>query len=268
MCIDNINGKNIAIYKWRPDGDIKDIVYYFHGTQSYSLWFNDVANLMSKEGIYVISIDRSGCGYSSGTREDLPDKNEVIKDYVEVINRNSLPGTPITFIGQSFGGSICLAVYFSKLLEAKIDNIVLVTTYLGKLHKLKKDLSDFSKDNTKRKLNFETKDFTADERYARFIDNDPLKWSSITLNSIYQSYLIESSYLNIDIDDYQFEKVLYIHPESDPLVDLNYSKNILQGIFKHKTEIKPIPLDRHFIWFSNQLDDITRYIVNWLRNRK
>ena len=160
MYIDNINGRCIAIYKWKPEGNIKDIVYYFHGTQSYSLWFNDVANLMSSEGIYVISIDRSGCGYSSGIREDLYDKNETIKDYVEVINRNSLPGIPITFIGQSFGGSVCLAVYFSRSLEVTIDNIVLVTSYLVKLHKSGNNLGNYRNNNTKIKLNFKTKDFT------------------------------------------------------------------------------------------------------------
>ncbi|KYQ97218.1 hypothetical protein AWY96_01360 [Serratia plymuthica] len=266
--IDTINGKKIAVYEWRPEGDIKSIVYYFHGTQSYSLWFNDIANLMIKDGIHVISIDRTGCGHSSGTREDIPDKDEAIMDYVALIKRTCQPGIPINFIGQSFGGGICLAVYFSKLLEIEINRIVIVTSYLGKLHTFDNDLRNYDKDNTKIKLNFKTKDFTNNEKYANFIDNDPLKWSSITLNSIYQSYLIESSYLDVNIDHHKLNKALYIHPELDPLVDLNHAKKIFNKIFKNKGETKSVALEQHFIWFSNEINDITKYIIEWLRDDK
>ncbi|MDW6003382.1 alpha/beta hydrolase [Vibrio mangrovi] len=263
--IDTINGENIAIYEWKPEGEVRDIVYYFHGTQSYSLWFNDVANQMVKEGVYVISIDRVGCGYSPGEREHIKDIDETITLYAEFVNRYSHWDVPITFIGQSFGGAISLGVYFSNKLECVVDNIVLVTSYLGKLHRLDECVSVYNGDKTKKSLNFKTLDFTDVNRYIRFIDNDPLKWDSITNHSIYQSYLLEERYLKADINKFNLKQALYLYPELDPLVDVNYAKEIFNKIFKNRSETQSIPFDRHFVWFSSYIDEVTDRIISWIR---
>eukprot|EP00923_Selenidium_pygospionis_P002528 GHVN01003919.1.p1 GENE.GHVN01003919.1~~GHVN01003919.1.p1 ORF type:complete len:373 (-),score=47.98 GHVN01003919.1:320-1438(-) len=157
-------GMNLQVYKWNNHGPQKGVVVLVHGLYSHARhgWFKWVAknekvagdslclnpvmklklegswvDMLLRKGYTVIAYDQQGFGLSEGWqghRGSVEQFDHYAKDAQLVLSHArkcvcESPATPITFIGSSLGGAVCL-----RMLQLKhsipVDSVVLLAPML------------------------------------------------------------------------------------------------------------------------------------------
>ena len=110
------NEKFFATY-WRPTGEVRALIFFCHGYAEYlSASYDEVAEILVKEGFLVFGHDHVGHGRSSGQRvqaSSIADFVQPVLAHVKKVRRdfNDLP----TFIlGHSMGGLITINVLLAE----------------------------------------------------------------------------------------------------------------------------------------------------------
>lgn len=62
----------LALHLWRPRGQVKGAVFYFHGLQSHAGWLWEVGPQFADNDIAFYVLDRRGSGISAGSRTSCP----------------------------------------------------------------------------------------------------------------------------------------------------------------------------------------------------
>jgi alpha-beta hydrolase superfamily lysophospholipase len=259
-----VNGNRLAIHKWIP-ATVKGIVFYFHGLQSHGCWLWEAGQLFAASGLAFICIDRPGSGMSEGLRGEFPPPDQLLSSYARAIAhcRDALPaGVPVNLFGHCLGGSVLAALLNHDDFSTEFDSVVFCSTWLGKLHvtlaetelaRLRDDESDAAWD-----AGLRPEDFTAEQQYVQFIQEDALATRTLTRRSRKHLLELERRYLGMP---WRWSKpVVYISGFQDKVVNLSSALSVFQELTKgHGVSLK-LPTDKHYLFFT----EAKRALVEWV----
>lgn len=175
----------------------EDVILILHGGMSHSGWQAPLAQALrhSRENITVMAADRRGCGLNPN-RGDLGTIRQVIDDVTCHVNFLRRSFTRVHLAGWCQGAQY--ASIAASELSVKPDSLILLTPGFFWNERFRSVitiaenvmLEMISEFNLKPErshacipIPMEAEDFTLEERWLDFIDNDPLKTTQITLKS-------------------------------------------------------------------------------------
>ena len=125
----------IYIREWIPKEKVKKNLFIIHGLGEHSGRYEDLAKILTQEGIGVFSIDLIGHGKSSGRKGHI----KSFEDFINAVEtgviyvRKKFLDTPIILFGHSLGGLISLKFLIdreSKEIERSIISSPWIETAL------------------------------------------------------------------------------------------------------------------------------------------
>merc|ERR1711953_340243 len=106
------NEKFFATY-WRPR-EVKALIFFCHGYAEYlSASYDEVAEILVKEGFLIFGHDHVGHGRSSGQRvqvSSIQDYVQPVLAHVKKVQRDYNADLPLFILGHSMGGLISINV--------------------------------------------------------------------------------------------------------------------------------------------------------------
>jgi alpha-beta hydrolase superfamily lysophospholipase len=259
-----VDGKRLAIHKWIP-ATIKGIVFYFHGLQSHGCWLWEAGQLFAASGLAFVCIDRPGSGMSEGPRGEFPPPDQLLSSYSRAIAhcRATLPANvPVNLFGHCLGGSVLAALLNHDDFSTVVDSVVFCSTWLGKLHvtlaetelaRLRADDSDMAWD-----AGLKAEDFTAEQRYVRFIHEDELATRTLTRRS--RKHLLELERRYLGMPWRRPIPAVYISGYQDEVVDLTSALSVFQELTKGYGASLKLPTDKHYLFFTA----VKHALVEWV----
>jgi alpha-beta hydrolase superfamily lysophospholipase len=262
----SVGGTDLALHLWRPRGETKGAVFYFHGLQSHAGWLWEVGPQFADNDIAFFVLDRRGSGISGGERQDVPDVGTILADYVTAISHvRELIGddVPLTLFGHCLGGSFLAALLHHPDFTVRYDATVFCSTWLGRLHAV---LGDDERAALAAETGTEpwdaglrSTDFTDDPRYREFIDNDDLAARTLTRRSRAVLLALEELYLSPDRPQLPDVPAAFVSGLTDPIVDLDATREVFQDLFCDGGLLVQFPTDRHYLFYT----DVSRSLVDW-----
>ncbi|XP_052242887.1 monoglyceride lipase-like isoform X2 [Dreissena polymorpha] len=122
-------GYNLYCRYWNEDSkyareDIKALLFIVHGYCEHCLFYNELAETLKEQGLYVFSHDHVGHGQSEGTRAHVGDFMEYVQDvfyHIELVKKK-FPQKPVFLLGHSMIAAGKIAARFRpQMIVAKID---------------------------------------------------------------------------------------------------------------------------------------------------
>ncbi|MFF3373150.1 alpha/beta hydrolase [Streptomyces sp. NPDC002680] len=262
----SVDGIDLALHLWRPRGETKGAVFYFHGLQSHAGWLWDVGPQFADNDIAFFVLDRRGSGISGGERQDVPDVGTIVADYVTAITHTrELIGddVPLTLFGHCLGGSFLAALLHHPDFTVRYDATVFCSTWLGRLHAVlgEGERAALTAETSTEPWDagLKSADFTDDPRYREFIDNDDLAARTLTRRSRAVLLALESLYLDPGRPQLPDVPAAFVSGLTDPIVDLDATREVFQGLFSDGGLVVQFPTDRHYLFYT----DVSRSLVDW-----
>lgn len=105
----NTGAKSTLGYHWAPQ-EPKYVMCLVHGICEYAGRYDRMAQMLSGEGIAVISMDLRGHGGSSGKRGHCAPRAEILEDISRILEcaGEQYHDLPLILYGHSFGGNLVL----------------------------------------------------------------------------------------------------------------------------------------------------------------
>ena len=129
------DGKNIFVYKWLPDNDVKvkAVLQIAHGMAEHAARYERFAEKLTKNGYIVYANDHRGHGKTAGSVDDVGYLGEdgfnwMVKDMKELneIIRKDNPALPVYLFGHSMGSM--LSQRYTCLYGNSINGVILSGT--------------------------------------------------------------------------------------------------------------------------------------------
>lgn len=100
-----INGREINVNRWVPDGEPKAVVLISHGLHEHGRRHHGVAEVLAREKYLVIAPDHYAHGLSEGTRGLIVDYKFLIEDFVTLCktSHDEYPLLPFFIVSHSLG---------------------------------------------------------------------------------------------------------------------------------------------------------------------
>ena len=121
------DGKDINVYRWKPEGEIKALIHLSHGMGEHAARYDWTAKKLNEAGYLVTANDHRGHGK---TAELLGDFGEdgwsfMVSDLSEILKANTeaYPDLPVILFGHSMGSM--LSEHFVTLHGKEIDLLIL-----------------------------------------------------------------------------------------------------------------------------------------------
>ncbi|MFN3233821.1 MAG: alpha/beta hydrolase [Gammaproteobacteria bacterium] len=272
VCSIESDGAKLALHSWVPEKP-KAMVYYIHGIQSHAGWLFETGSYFAEKGIAVFVVDRRGSGKSEGIRGDIGNHFQLLNDYLKILRiiRSLYIQLPLTLIGQSLGGSILSALLALPDYDVEYNKVVFCASALGKKHNevsaidYARVISESSMDLID--IPIKDEDFSDQSKYLDFISSDPLLYRKITKRSLASLLLMENLYLSKP-GLLSEKQAVYVCPEEDPIVNLDYSISVFQKLTNEHGEVKRFQTYKHYLWFTDQSMLVHQWIVNWILSTK
>ncbi len=262
----SVDGLDLALHLWRPRGETKGAVFYFHGLQSHAGWLWEVGPQFADNDIAFFVLDRRGSGISGGERQDVPNVDTIIADYVAAIGHTrELIGddVPLTLFGHCLGGSFLAALLHHPAFDVRYDATVFCSTWLGRLHAVlgvEERAALAAETGTQPwDAGLRSADFTDDPRYRDFIDNDDLAARTLTRRSRAVLLALEQLYLDPDRRQLPDVPAAFVSGRTDPIIDLDATREVFQELFSDGGLAVQFPTDRHYLFYT----DVSRALVDW-----
>jgi len=104
-----IDGAELPLKSWLPDGDVKAVVLAVYGINDYSHAFEMPAKIWAQDGIATYAYDQRGFGAAPGPGS-WAGEGRLAVDAINAIRvlRRTFPGRPIYLLGESMGGAIAI----------------------------------------------------------------------------------------------------------------------------------------------------------------
>uniref|UniRef100_V9KKM2 Monoglyceride lipase n=1 Tax=Callorhinchus milii TaxID=7868 RepID=V9KKM2_CALMI len=106
----NTDGQYLFCRYWSPKTKPRALVMIMHGAGEHSGRYNELAELIMNESIFVFAHDHVGHGQSEGNRMVISNFQVYIRDCLQHIDhmKEKYPGLNIFLIGHSMGGAIAI----------------------------------------------------------------------------------------------------------------------------------------------------------------
>ncbi|MCR9213478.1 MAG: lysophospholipase [Proteobacteria bacterium] len=104
-----IDGVNLPMKSWKPDGDISGIIIAVHGMNDYRNAFAFPGSWWRSQGLYTFAYDQRGFGET----EEIgvwPGEDLMISDLATLVSlvKSEYPTKPLYLLGESMGGAVVL----------------------------------------------------------------------------------------------------------------------------------------------------------------
>ncbi|WP_042365428.1 alpha/beta fold hydrolase [Streptacidiphilus neutrinimicus] len=260
-----VAGGELALHLWRPRGEAKGAVFYFHGLQSHAGWLWEVGPQFADNDIAFFVLDRRGSGISQGERYDLPDVRTILDDYAAAVaqaRRTVGDEVPLSLFGHCLGGSFMAALMHDESFTTRYDAAIFCSSWLGKLHATL-DADQLTALAAERgtglwDAGLRSEDFTHDPRHREFIDRDDLAVRELTRRSRATLLELERVYLN---PTRQLPPVpaAFVSGLSDPIVDLDDARATFLRMVGPQAALLQFATDRHYLFYTG----VRARLVDW-----
>ncbi|MEY9848540.1 alpha-beta hydrolase superfamily lysophospholipase [Streptacidiphilus sp. BW17] len=258
---------SLALHVWRPQsGRTKGAVFYFHGLQSHAGWAWEVGPRFADNDVAFYVLDRRGSGISPGDRQDLPDAETLLQDYIRAVAQVRAEigeGVPLSLFGHCLGGSFLAALLQHPDFDTRYDAAVFCSAWLGKLHAtLDEDgLRALAAERGTQPWDADLKssDFTDDPKYRHFIDHDDLAVRTLTRRSRATLLELERRYRRPSrtLPEVPFT---FVSGMTDPIVDLDSAHQAFDALVSGRGTITKLPTDKHYLFYTGVADQL----VDWM----
>ena len=192
------NEKFFATY-WRPR-EVKALIFFCHGYAEYlSASYDEVAEILVKEGFLIFGHDHVGHGRSSGQRvqvSSIQDYVQPVLAHVKKVQRDYNADLPLFILGHSMGGLISINVLLAE--QELFQGVVL----MGPLVMMNPDLATpfkkFLANIFSRILpsfaigELIPEDITRDKSVVERVNDDPLNWHG-GFRALHSNVLLQST---------------------------------------------------------------------------
>ncbi|MET9416912.1 alpha/beta fold hydrolase [Streptomyces klenkii] len=253
------DGTELALHRWAPQGPPTAAVFYVHGIQSHAGWLFETGPELAGRGLAVFALDRRGSGTSGGPRGHLPSVAQILDDYTKAVTavRTRAPDVSLTFVGQSFGGSVLAAlVTEGRTADA---HLVFCAPALGQQrarHDSGETLAAARSAGglSTAPLALTDTDYTDVTPYLDFMANDILMIRQITASTRSVMVRLEDVYMRGGTWDaspsvHPTSPVYFVRPEADTVINLDASWQVLTGLTRRATAVD-FRGSGHYIEFS------------------
>lgn len=255
----------LALHLWRPRGQVKGAVFYFHGLQSHAGWLWEVGPQFADNDIAFYVLDRRGSGISAGSRHELPDVDTVVRDYIAAVDhvRQAIGDeVPLSLFGHCLGGSFMAALMHHPEFTTRYDAAIFCSAWLGKLHAT---LDDEQRQALAAETSGESwdagllaSDFTDEPRHRHFIDNVDLAVRELTRRSRGVLLGLETLYLRPE-RALPAVPTVFVSGLSDPIVDLDDAQGTFLQLTGGQGAMIQFPTDKHYLFYT----DVRARLVDW-----
>ena len=232
----------IYIREWIPKEKVKKNLFIIHGLGEHSGRYEDLAKILTQEGIGVFSIDLIGHGKSSGRKGHI----KSFEDFINAVEtgviyvRKKFLDTPIILFGHSLGGLISLKFLIdreSKEIERSIisspwiETALEIPNHLLFIHKIfQKIIPGLQLSN-----NLITSHLSKDKKIVEKYENDILVHDKISLNLF--SEIIKTIDDVIDRSSRIKIKILIYHGKNDKIISHKGTEKVA-SLYKNTTNNK------------------------------
>jgi len=124
-----VDGAQLPLKSWLPDGDVKAVVLAVHGINDYSHAFEMPAKIWAQDGIATYAYDQRGFG-GAPLRGRWVGTYQLDSDVAMVARllRGKYPHVPLYLLGESMGGAVAItaATGWAGAQRPDIDGLILV----------------------------------------------------------------------------------------------------------------------------------------------
>ena len=229
----------IYIREWIPKEKVKKNLFIIHGLGEHSGRYEDLAKILTQEGIGVFSIDLIGHGKSSGRKGHI----KSFEDFINAVEtgviyvRKKFLDTPIILFGHSLGGLISLKFLIdreSKEIERSIisspwiETALEIPNHLLFIHKIfQKIIPGLQLSN-----NLITSHLSKDKKIVEKYENDILVHDKISLNLF--SEITKTINNVIDRSSRIKIKILIYHGKNDKIISHKGTEKVASLIPNNK----------------------------------
>ncbi|XP_041348607.1 monoglyceride lipase-like [Gigantopelta aegis] len=112
-CFTNDDGLKIFCKDWGEAASISNprcLVFIAHGLGEHCLWYDQLAEELTKRQVYVFSHDHIGHGQSEGDRVHINNFKQYTRDvfYHVELKKKKFSNIPVFMIGHSMGGAMAI----------------------------------------------------------------------------------------------------------------------------------------------------------------
>lgn len=133
VALSNDNGYKIVCKSWKPDNEIRALVFLAHGFGEHCSVpnYDTLARALARLGCYVFAHDHVGHGKSEGPRGTTSSFDTYVDDILTHVDvcRNEFRDKPVYLIGHSMGGLLCVLTVQRK--PQDFEGMVLLGPLLG-----------------------------------------------------------------------------------------------------------------------------------------
>lgn len=261
--------RRMALHAWRPMR-VQGAILYFHGLQSHAGWLWSVGNAFANLGIAFYALDREGCGISSGEKHGFPDVRTLHEDAraaIDHIRREVPDDVPLCLFGHCLGGSVLAAIASCSHGQLPYDNLVICSTWLGKMHDRLSEHERASIDLDDRQslwdAGLKAEDFTANPHLAEFIRNDALATTHLQNRERKKLLALEKVYLAADAQPIDAPS-LFICADKDPLVDVSSTVRHFQRLCINGSTLL-VNQDKHYLFFTPAMGLVVQFTADFVK---
>ncbi|MHB1474458.1 MAG: alpha/beta hydrolase [Dermatophilaceae bacterium] len=181
-----------------PDAD--EVIVILHGGVSHSLWQAPLAEaIVDSSDLGVVALDRRGSGLNQDSRGHLPSKEREIEDVVSVVRSLAGAHRRVHLAGWCFGAQIACIAAAELAGEDVISSLLMIAPgfVFGERYGDVLRLSMQAVAQTVEELGItpdplhafvpvplQSTDFTLDEKWLRFAEDDELKLRRVTQSTV------------------------------------------------------------------------------------
>ncbi|RAG81906.1 hydrolase [Streptacidiphilus pinicola] len=260
-----VDGTELALHLWRPRGQVKGAVFYFHGLQSHAGWLWEVGPQFADNDVAFYVLDRRGSGISGGDRQDLPDVDTVVRDYLTAVahvRREIGDAVPLSLFGHCLGGSFMAALMHHPEFTTRYDAAIFCSAWLGRLHAtLDEEQRRALAAETSLELwdaGLKSEDFTDEVRHRHFIDHDDLAVRALTHRSRGVLLGLEELYVR-PRKPLPPVPAAYVSGARDPIIDLDDARVAFRRMTGANGALLQYPTDKHYLFYT----DVRSRLVDW-----
>jgi alpha-beta hydrolase superfamily lysophospholipase len=267
-------------YRYRryvPTQPAKARVICVHGIQSHGGWYEQSCESLCKAGYSVCFLDRRGSGLNQEGRGDAPSFRRLLDDIAEFIQAETKPslGIPTFLLAISWGGK--LAVALERRHPGLVDGLALICP--GFFPKVRPSFGERLRIaltrlwSPERLFPVPLNDpglFTANPRWQRFIQEDPLGLRQATARLLVESARLDA-YLRW-IPPCIRIPMLVLLAEKDRIIDNIRTRRFIERLASSDKRIIEYPGAHHTLEFEPNpevyLGDLQRWLQDQVETKK
>jgi acylglycerol lipase len=259
--------KKLFAQGWMPDADAKKLIIILHGLGEHSSRYDSWAQLFTRKGYTVLSMDLRGHGQSEGKRGHAKSINQLLDDIDLLYNfaGETFPGYKLILYGHSMGGTLVLNYIIRR--NRPISALIVTSPWLKLVDEpsallfsvtsiLKRLLPSLAVSNRLR-----AEQISHDPEIVRSYANDPLIHDRITLNMFHTIY--NAGYFALR---YVYKircPFLLMHGTADSIASSKASENYVMNTSRH-VRLKLWENQYHELHHEFIRKDVFEYMIRWL----